>query len=182
MHGAGRSSSTPSSCTGREESNCGAGSDIQIYEGGAGINCPVLSSPRDRDEIGGTSRQTELVVLSTLSLDEGRSLAEEQNRLTLTQLSLSFNCHLKEKPASEETTLESLRDHEDTVRYFTGLTDFVTLAAIFNVVSTHLPVEKDRVLSTWQVLMLAVIGIRVNNPSPKSCMYVSRSTASQAGF
>ena len=42
------------------------------------------------------------------------------------------------KLASKEMTLESLRDHEDKVHYFTGLTDFMTLAAISNFVSTYL--------------------------------------------
>ena len=43
----------------------------------------------------------------------------------------------EENLTSKETTLESLRHHEDTVQIFTGITDFMTLAAISNFVCSQ---------------------------------------------
>ena len=68
----------------------------------------------------------------------------------------------KKQLASKEITLESLGDHEDIVRYFTGLTDFMTLAAIFNFVSTHLPNNKRRAVFLFQPLVSTFMRIRMN--------------------
>ena len=54
---AGRPSSTPSPSTDHVESDCGIGTDIQVYDGGVDISYPVLTAalpPHDTDESGGT--------------------------------------------------------------------------------------------------------------------------------
>ena len=148
-------------------SDCRVGPDIQVYDDGVGISVLTVALPsHDTDVSRATFCQTDLVALGTLSLDKGRILRKELSRLT------NENCGLKEKLTSKEITLESLRDHKDTVRYFTGMTDFMTQAAIFNFVNTHLPFEMRRAPSPFQV--------QSEHPSATSCVYISRSTASKA--
>lgn len=72
-------------------------------------------------------------------------------------------------------TLESIRDHEDSVQYFTGVTNYVTLAAIFNFCQHS--------FTFWQeACPLHISNTHVNShahqsehPSATSHMYVSRS-------
>ena len=123
------------------------------------------------DEFGGTSCQIDQVAMSALSHDEEKMLREEVKRLTYE------NCQLKEKLTNKDITLESIRHDEDTVWYFTGLADFVSLAAIFNFVSTHLPFEKRRALSPHQALILTFMHIREKPPlqhlaSPRAHLHV----------
>ena len=113
-------------------SDCRVGPDIQVYDDGVGISVLTVALPsHDTDVSRATFCQTDLVALGTLSLDKGRILRKELSRLT------NENCGLKEKLTSKEITLESLTDHEHSVRYFTGLTDFMTLVALSNPFSSE---------------------------------------------
>ena len=58
--------------------------------------------------------------MRTLSLDEERNVERRTARLTHERKSIEK----KQQLASKGITLESLEDHDDIVRYFTGLTDF----------------------------------------------------------
>ena len=65
---------------------------------------------------------------------------------------------------NKKSTMETFRDHADTVRYFTGLTDFMTQAS-----SSHfyLPFDKKLALSLFQALVLTFLLFRVNLPLRK---------------
>ena len=140
-------------------SDCRVGPDIQVYDDGVGISVLTVALPsHDTDVSRATFCQTDLVALGTLSLDKGRILRKELSRLT------NENCGLKEKLTSKEITLESLRDHEDTVRYVKGITDFMTLAAVFSFVSTHFLFDKRRSLSPVQA--------ESEHPSATSCLQI----------
>ena len=102
--------------------------------------------------------------MNTLLLDEEKVLRLDLPKRSSVEARLTYeNCQSKEKLASKEITLESLRDHKDTVCCFRGLTVFMTLAAISAFVSTHLPYKKRRALFAFQALVL-IFMYRVNTP------------------
>ena len=73
--------------------------------------------------------RTRCEVTTILSSDELNRLTQENRELT-------------ETLASKEMTLESLRNNDDTMRYFMGLTNSLTLATLFIFVSAHLPSDR----------------------------------------
>ena len=73
--------------------------------------------------------RTRYEVTTILSSDELNRLTQENRELT-------------ETLASKEMTLESLRNNDDTMRYFMGLTNSLTLATLFIFVSAHLPSDR----------------------------------------
>lgn len=129
----------------------GCGSGLSISNSG------LETAPPDTDDDGGTFSQTD-IAFSTLTAEEEIMLRTELNRLTVE------NYELKEKLASKEMTLESLREREDSVRYFTGLADFLTLTVVFNFVRGSMSSDKRRALSAFQSLMLTLMHIRLNTP------------------
>ena len=166
---AGRPSSTPSSSTDHMETNGGVGTWQSSlwwwswHQIACTDNCttPTWHTWVWRD-----------FLLNWLSGIEHTIVIWRENVERRTARLTYENCQLKEKLASEEITLESLKDLENTVRYFTDLTDFMTLAEIYDFVSTHIPYNKRRALFPGQALVLTFMHIRVNTPpSATSCMY-----------
>lgn len=76
-------------------------------------------------------------------------------------------------------TLDSLRDNDDTVRYFTGISNFFTLVTLFDFLAWHLPTHSRRALTQFQALIHAYI--RLNTPLQHLAYIfsVSRTTASK---
>lgn len=102
-------------------------------------------------------------------------MREEPNRLT------QENMLLKEELSKKEMTLDSLAGQNDTVKYFTGLTDFIRLNIVFYYVKSHLPVDKRRALTAFQAFMLTLRHLRLNTPLQHLAYIfcVSRTTASK---
>ena len=63
-----------------------------------------------------------------LTIKEEKSFSKELNRLA------EENRKLREKLPKKEMTIESLEGDDDTVKYFMGLTDFLTMLEVFNLV------------------------------------------------
>ena len=93
-----------------------------------------------------------------LSSDDEMNFRSELNRLT------QENVSLKEKLANKELRIESLKDHDETVKFFTGLTDYNTMLTIFTHVSSKMPVDKRRLLTNFQVFLLTFMHIRIGTP------------------
>ena len=78
---------------------------------------------------------------------------------------------MKEQLASREMTLESLTENDDTVRYFTGLSSYLKLAALFAFLSPHVPTLTRWALSLFQSFMHYIYNVPLNTPLQHLVLY-----------
>jgi hypothetical protein len=88
---------------------------------------------------------------------------------------------LKEQLQKSKMTLESLEEQDDTIKYFTGIQNYVTLTALLNFLSNALPKDKRRALAPFQSLLLTLMHLRLHTPLQHLAYIfcISRPTASK---
>ena len=110
---------------------------------------------------------------NSLLLSKCEHLQMENQRLTDENTYLKERCkELNESRAVAENKLNklntlnfteaSLRNDDNKVRYYTGLSSFAVLMALFNFLSVNLEIGNRSALSLFQQLMLVLIKLRLN--------------------
>ena len=75
---------------------------------------------------------------------------------------IAENIALKHQIASEKMTMDTLRDDEKKVRYYTGLPSFTTLLVVFSYIEGSLTDNIKVPLDKFQKLMLVLMKLRHN--------------------
>ena len=107
---------------------------------------------------------------NSLLLSKCEQLQMENQRLTDENTYLKGRCkELNESRTVAENKLNtlnfteaSLRDDDDKVKYYTGLSSFAVLMALFNFLSVNLEIGNRSALSLFQQLMLVLMKLRLN--------------------
>ena len=89
----------------------------------------------------------------------------ENQRLTDENTYLKERCkELNESRTVAENKLNTLNftDDDDKVKYYTGLSSFAVLMALFNFLSVNLEIGNRSALSLFQELMLVLMKLRLN--------------------
>ena len=76
---------------------------------------------------------------------------EELNRLTVE------NMELKDQLKANEFSPEFFEGNDERVRYFTGLSSYLILMAVFNFLQAYIPQTAKNVLTEFQMLVLVLI-------------------------
>ena len=83
---------------------------------------------------------------------------EELNRLTVE------NMELKAQLKANEFSPEFFEGNDERVRYFTGLSSYLILMAVFNFLQAYIPRTAKNVLTEFQMLVLVLMRLRLNVP------------------
>ena len=89
------------------------------------------------------------------------------------------NKTLKDKLLRKEITLDSLKNQDVTVQYYTGLEQYVTLVALFNFVKDYLLSDPCQSLFPFQAVMLTLMHLNTPLQHLAYIFCVSRTTASK---